>query len=235
MRSINSRRVFFILIRPARAIDKEKEVPKGQIRDVNKQSLATFFRFTEVKTIAYFTAKARSHLLTSLGAAVHGKQMAKKPSYIGTLTAIANAERGGYELFKAWASSTRDSRLRTALNTVAVREAEHSWAFEKRLGELGYPLEPVKDKGANEIVKLAASRSADTKKFHALGIGVKRSTNSDNQGDRLLSLLSDTTIDSKTGELLGRFICEERDSGRLLTEAYKSLQRRIRYKRKHTT
>ena len=158
--------------------------------------------------------------------------MAKKPSYIGTLTAIATAERGGYELFKAWASSTRDTRLRTALNTVAVREAEHSWAFEKRLSELGYPLESAKSKDANEIVKLAGSRSADTKKFHALGIGVKRTTDSDDQGDRLLSLLSDTTIDSRTGELLGRFICEERDSGRLLTEAYKSLQRRIGYKKK---
>lgn len=158
--------------------------------------------------------------------------MAKKPSYIGTLAAIANAERGGYELFKAWASSTRDARLRTTLNTVAVREAEHSWAFEKRLSELGYPLESAKSKDANEIVKLAGSRSADTKKFHALGIGVKRSTNSDDQGDRLLSLLSDTTIDSQTGELLGRFICEERDSGRLLIEAYKSLQRRVSYKKK---
>ena len=160
--------------------------------------------------------------------------MAEKPSYVGMLTAIAHAERGGYELFKAWASSTRDARLRTALNTVAVREAEHSWAFEKRLGELGYPLEPAKTKGASEIVKLAGSRSADTKKFHALGIGGKRSDNSDNQGDRLLELLSDTSIDPTTGELLGRFICEERDSGRLLTEAYKSLQRRIRYKKRQT-
>ena len=91
------------------------------------------------------------------------------------LTAIAHAERGGYELFKAWASSTRDARLRTALNTVAVREAEHSWAFEKRLGELGYPLEPAKTKGASEIVKLAGSRSSDTNKFHALVIVGKRS------------------------------------------------------------
>ena len=104
--------------------------------------------------------------------------------------------------------------------------------LRKRLGELGYPLEPAKSKGANDIVKLAGSRSADTKKFHALGIGVKQSSNSDNQGDRLLGLLSDTTIDSKTGELLGRFICEERDSGRLLTDAYKSMQRRLRYKKK---
>ena len=101
-----------------------------------------------------------------------------------------------------------------------------------RVGQLGYPLESAKNKDANEIVNLAGSRSADPKKFHALGIGVKRSTNSDDQGDRLLNLRSATTIDAQTGELLGRFICEERDSGRLLTEAYKSLQRRVSYKKK---
>ena len=193
-----------------------------------------FQQFIELKALAYFTALARSHLLTCPRFAVRIEHMADKPSYIGMLAAIANAERGGYELFKAWASSTRDARLRTVLNTVAVREAEHSWAFEKRLGELGYPLEPPKTTATSKIVKLAASRSADTKKFHALGIGVKRSTNSGNQEDRLLDLLSDPSIDATTGELLGRFICEERDSGRLLTDAYKSLQRRIRYKKRQT-
>lgn len=207
-------------------------LPQGPEPNANDLSLACFFPIHSSKNDSLLYSDGWVAFTYTLGDAVRSEHMSNKPSYIGTLTAIANAERGGYELFKAWASSTRDARLRTALNTVAVREAEHSWAFEKRLGELGYPLEPAKSKGANEIVKLAGSRSADTKKFHALGIGVKQSSNSDNQGDRLLGLLSDTTIDSKTGELLGRFICEERDSGRLLTDAYKSMQRRLRYKKK---
>lgn len=207
-------------------------LPRGRQPNTNDLFWACFVPIHSSKNDSLLYSDVWVAFTYTLGDAVRSEHMSNKPSYIGTLTAIANAERGGYELFKAWASSTRDARLRTALNTVAVREAEHSWAFEKRLCELGYPLAPSKSNGVNEIVKLAGSRSADTKKFHALGIGVKQSSDSDNPGDRLLSLLSDTTIDSKTGELLGRFICEERDSGRLLTDAYKSLQRRIRYKKK---
>ncbi|MEE2783348.1 MAG: hypothetical protein VYE04_08305, partial [Pseudomonadota bacterium] len=63
--------------------------------------------------------------------------MAKKPSYIGLLNAVANGERGGYELFKAWSASTQDEQLKPTLDMVAIREMEHSWAFEKRLNELG--------------------------------------------------------------------------------------------------
>ena len=48
--------------------------------------------------------------------------MAKKPSYIGLLNAIANGERGGHELFNAWSTSTTDKALQPTLNMIAVRE-----------------------------------------------------------------------------------------------------------------
>ena len=152
--------------------------------------------------------------------------MAKNPGYIDTLAAISNGERGGYELFKKWSAATSNEKLKLVLDKVAVREAEHAWAFEKRLSELGYPLERSGNKALAKLMKLMGSSEPDEAKFHAFGIGVVSETrDAEATPDRLLSLLADTTIDPQTGGLLGRFICEERDSGRLLVAAYKSLQR----------
>jgi hypothetical protein len=44
--------------------------------------------------------------------------------------------------------------------------------------------------------------------------------------DGLLQILADKTIDPRTGELMGRFISEERDTGRQLIKAFKAMQRR---------
>jgi rubrerythrin len=155
--------------------------------------------------------------------------MAKKPSYIGTLNAIANGERGGYELFNAWCENTSDEKLQPVLNMVAVREMEHSWAFQKRLTELGYELRPTKDKALNKRVKLMASGASDDEKFASFGIGTTRRTEGQSS-DPLLQILADTSIDPKTGELMGRFISEERDTGRQLTKAFRALQARNKKK-----
>ncbi len=66
--------------------------------------------------------------------------MADKPSYIGLLNAIANGERVGHKIFRKWAEVTTCDDIRGTLQTVAIREAEHAWAFEKRLCELGFGL-----------------------------------------------------------------------------------------------
>ena len=155
--------------------------------------------------------------------------MAKKPSYLGTLNAIANGERGGYELFNAWCETTSDEKLQPVLNMVAVREMEHSWAFQKRLTELGYELRPTKDKALNKRIKLMKSDASDDEKFASFGIGAKRGTE-DQSGDPLLQILADTTIDPRTGELMGRFISEERDTGRQLTKAFRAMQARNKKK-----
>ena len=40
----------------------------------------------------------------------------------------------------------------------------------------------------------------------------------------MLKILADTTIDPQTGALLGRFIAEERDTGRRLKACYQALK-----------
>lgn len=153
--------------------------------------------------------------------------MAKKPSYIGLLNAIANGERGGHKLFKAWSESTRDKKLQPVLDMIAIREMEHSWAFEKRLCELGFQLRPQTDnKALNKHVKLLKSKVSDKEKFASFGIGVKQKSKSAQNTDELLQILADKSIDPQTGALMGRFISEERDTGRRLQKAYIAQQRR---------
>jgi hypothetical protein len=142
--------------------------------------------------------------------------MSSKPSYIGVLNAIANAERRGHELLSTWAANTSDAEIRNTLNVVAIREAEHSWAFEKRLCELGFGLQPRDDAKHAERMACVRSNASDAEKFVFLGLNREAPTDEE---DQLLKLLADRTIDPQTGALLGRFICEERDSGRRLLEA----------------
>ena len=155
--------------------------------------------------------------------------MAKKPSYLGLLNAIANGERGGYELFNAWSKSTSDEALQPTLNMIAVREMEHSWAFEKRLTELGFGLRSRTDKSVNKQVKLLKSNATDEEKFASFGIGTNNGAASET-GDPLLQILADKSIDPQTGELMGRFISEERDTGRQLTKAFRAMKAREKKK-----
>ena len=156
--------------------------------------------------------------------------MAKKPSYIGLLNSIANGERGGYKLFDAWRNSTKDEALRPILDMVAVREMEHSWAFEKRLSELGFGLRPATNKALNKQVNLLKSKAPDKEKFASFGYGVDSSSERQSE-DGLLQILADKSIDPQTGELMGRFISEERDTGRQLAKAFRAMQTRMKAKK----
>lgn len=147
--------------------------------------------------------------------------MADKPSYIGLLNAIANGERGGAKIFKKWAEVTTCEDIKPTLQTVAIREAEHALAFEKRLCELGFSLREKENPELKKTVKVMKSDCTDLEKFQHLGYGKK---SKDEQTDGLLRLLEDTTIDPQTGALLGRFICEERDTVRRLKVCYDTLK-----------
>ena len=59
------------------------------------------------------------------------------PAYYDLLSKIAAGECQGARAFNAWAAATPNPDFAKVLKTVAIREAEHSAAFEKRLCELG--------------------------------------------------------------------------------------------------
>lgn len=150
-----------------------------------------------------------------------GNMMTTEPSYLSTLNAIVNGERRGNKFLAAWSQNTLRPDLKRILHTVALRDAEHAATFEKRIDELGFDLQETSDPGFENDMAIALSAMDDIEKFERSGIG----QNDDNDAqDRLLMLLADKSIDPRTAELLGRFIAEERDSGRILRQAYLALK-----------
>ncbi len=149
--------------------------------------------------------------------------MNHKPTYLGTLNAIANAEAAAEHYLAAWAKTTPSPEVRQVLTTVALREGEHGKAFAKRLCELGYEVQPRTDGKSDERMEIAASTAlTDREKFEKLRLANNPATVS-SERDFFSTLFDDKSIDIQTGTLLGRYIAEERDSGRLLDSCYCAL------------
>jgi rubrerythrin len=148
--------------------------------------------------------------------------MSDKPSYLGLLNAISLAEGEAECYLNAWAAVTPDDGVRHVLATVAIREGEHAKAFAKRICELGYSVIPRGDEAKSaEKMALAARRDlSDKEKFERLQ---GDSTRKESDTDIFSGMFNDKTIDIQTGALLGRYIAEERDSGRLLRSCYGEL------------
>jgi len=145
-----------------------------------------------------------------------------KPSYLPLLNTIAVNEKKGERFLSAWADATSDPDLEAVLRFVAIREGEHAWAFTKRMCELGYP---VSEQDAYQVFEdfdalmdCVDSDAPDAEKVRQVS-GSQRGDGSDPFG----RLFEDITIDPETGALLGRYIAEERDSGRRLQAAYSAV------------
>lgn len=145
----------------------------------------------------------------------------KKPSYLGLLNAIAVGEARNDRVLRVWRDATDNKALAKVLDVVAIRECEHAAAFTKRLCELGYGVRESATETHEANVRLAASTASDCEKFKAL-LGID---DSGSEEDPFGNLFADHSIDATTGALLGRYIAEERDSGRRLREAFKAVNR----------
>ena len=147
--------------------------------------------------------------------------MTGKPSYLGLLNAIAIAESNAHEYLNAWIAVTPSAEVCAVLRTVTAREGEHGMSFAKRINELGYDVRRKPDPGHAKRLEVAASDCTDLEKMKALGL---HRLDSGDQPDIFDRFFSDHTIDIRTGELLGRYIAEERDSARLLRGCYEQLK-----------
>ncbi len=146
--------------------------------------------------------------------------MGEKPSYLGLLNAIAVGELGGEAQFAAWEAATPNDDVRAVVRTVALREAEHARSFAKRIDELGYSVLDRPDSGLARRVQIAGSTDlSDCEKLEQLGF----SSTAAARPDVFASFFDDTTIDPVTGALMGRYIAEERDTGRLLRACHAEL------------
>jgi rubrerythrin len=150
--------------------------------------------------------------------------MSDKPSYLGMLNAIANAERQGYEYLNAWYERATDPDVKATLRTVATREHEHSLAFAKRIDELGFELEPRDVLDFTKQMEIVTSDCSDYEKADALGLFERKVDTG--EPDIFAGLFNDQTIDIQTGALLGRYIAEERDSTRRIVACAQALKAR---------
>jgi len=147
--------------------------------------------------------------------------MTEKPSYLSLLNRIANAEGDAECYLSAWADVTPNEELQRVLRTVALREGEHSKAFAKRMCELGHSVEPSAESKMAERMPIASSTTlSDREKFEKLGFG---RPSDPAQPDQFASMFADRNIDIQTGELLGRYVSEERDSTRMFEACYRQL------------
>ena len=144
--------------------------------------------------------------------------MSEKPSYLGLLNAVAVGERDAGEYLAKWAEVTPSPDVRNVIHTIALRETEHGMAFEKRIDELGFSLLPRDDPKQAERCAIASSTAlSDREKFEALGLGKRPQNGSPDVFD---SFFENKDLDPVTGGLLGRYVAEERDSGRKFAECY---------------
>ena len=147
--------------------------------------------------------------------------MSGKPSYLGLLNAVSLGESRAHRYLTEWASITTDPEVRGVLLTVAAREGEHGMTFAKRINELGYEVRPKPDDGEERALAIVRSDRSDLEKMEALGLH-KLDTGAG--PDVFDDFFKDHSIDVRTGELLGRYIAEERDSARLLRACYEGLR-----------
>lgn len=147
--------------------------------------------------------------------------MADKPSYLGLLNAIAVAESRAHTYLCAWADVTGSDDVRAVLRKVAAREGEHAMSFAKRIDELGYAVRRKDDQDVDKRIALVTSDCSDLEKMEALKL---HRLDSGDKPDIFDDFFKDHSIDIATGELLGRYIAEERDTARLLRHCYEQLR-----------
>jgi rubrerythrin len=147
--------------------------------------------------------------------------MSDKPSYLSLLNAIAVGELGGEVLFNEWAAATPNDDVRAVLQTVALREGEHAKSFAKRINELGYSVIPKEDPDLAGRCAIAGSTTlTDCEKFERLGY---KRVEENNDEDTFSNFFDDLTMDIRTGEFMGRYVSEERDSVRMLRDCYNAV------------
>jgi len=146
--------------------------------------------------------------------------MTTKPTYLGLLNTVSNAETQASRYFYAWLKATTDPTVRAVVEVVANREAEHGLAFEKRILELGYTLiERPSPEADQKLAYLSDPAHSDLDRVLHLGYGEERE-------DPFGQLFNDHSIDPQTGALLGRFVAEERDTIRRLRALAATLKSR---------
>ncbi|MCP5180699.1 MAG: hypothetical protein H6993_03165 [Pseudomonadales bacterium] len=146
--------------------------------------------------------------------------MTPPPACTALLETIALGETRAAGVLDAWASSTRNAALRETLALVARRARTQSAVMAQRLHELGGACRADASALFEADLAFAASGADDADKFSRL-FDFEHPASDDARS----TFFDDTSIDPLTGELLGRYIAESRDSERRLRACQEAICR----------
>jgi hypothetical protein len=142
-----------------------------------------------------------------------------KPGYLGLLNAISLGESRAGIYLDAWARVTPDPDLCEALTCVARRETNHGETFRRRILEFGFDVLEREDPGFQARLDcLSSTDMTDLEKVQAL-----QSEEGEGGSDPFVDIekqMEDGIFDPLTESMLRWYIGEERDSGKLLRDAY---------------
>lgn len=145
-----------------------------------------------------------------------------KPAFLGTLNAIALGESAAGVYLEAWANATTDDDLACTLRLVAARETSHGNLFCRRINELGFDLLQRPDPEASaRVARYANPKVSDLDKA-----GPDRGEGGGNPFADIERQMEDGIYDPLTAKLMTWYIAEERDSGKLLSEAYSCVRQK---------
>jgi hypothetical protein len=147
-----------------------------------------------------------------------------KPSYLGLLNAISLAESRAGLYLKAWADVTADPELRRCLNLVAERETTHGHVFRQRIERLGFTLRDREDPTFNEKLRVYGSPARTDLEKVRYGRSEEREEGGTDPLIAIEERAQDESVDPLTRATLQWYVCEERDSGALLREAYARIE-----------
>jgi hypothetical protein len=148
---------------------------------------------------------------------------AQKPEYIGLLNTIRQGEADAGIILKAWADKTSSPALRHCLNLVTEREISHGDIFDRRIRELGYDIEEVRESRFAERLEVLGSDAPDAEKIEYIKTAFDGPENEPSVRDRYVAAMEDEGVDHMTRLMIRWYHEVELDSGKLMGEAYTQL------------
>ena len=145
---------------------------------------------------------------------------ATKPDYLGLLNQISLAESRAGEYLRAWASVTPNPQLREALSFVAGRESSHGVVFCQLIQRLGFSLKEKEDPKFAEQLRIYGDPNVSDREKIRYGRYGREEGAIERFFASLDERINDECVDALTRDTLRWYVHEERDSGKLLEEAY---------------
>ncbi|HLZ71705.1 MAG TPA: hypothetical protein VKV26_17520 [Dehalococcoidia bacterium] len=148
---------------------------------------------------------------------------ATKPDYLGLLNQISLAESRAGVYLKAWADVTPNASLRDALSFVAGRESSHGVVFCQLIQRLGFSLKENEDPKFAEQQRIYGDPTVSDAEKIRYGRYGREEGAIEKFFASLDERINDECVDALTRDTLRWYVHEERDSGKVLQEAYASV------------